>query len=142
MFSCCKLTTNFKFLSQWAAANSCLDEVWGMERFFPMFLLHSHLSAGSAHLCHALVSPVGVEGYCLLLSAKLIAVTRRFVSPVAQPWSYTLRIWASGVEHFLCCCSSPPHKLFLLPMEALGQKLISCPSLSDGRFLPCIHAGS
>lgn len=51
--------------------------------------------------------------------------------------TYTLCTWASGVDHFLCCY--PLHqsmilKAFLVFMEALGQEIISCPSLNDIDF--------
>lgn len=141
----CKLTTNFKFLSHGLLLTCARNEVWGMERFFSMYLLYSPLSTPCIPVpcpclscwsrCILLVTRCQTNG-CdqrILSSSSSALALHTLCAPGTQEWS-------------IFCVAASPHpwhsnSSFYL-WRLLGKNIISCPSLNDGGFLLCIHVGS
>lgn len=142
MFLFCKMTTVFKFLYQWAAANLCLE--WG-PRYGKVFLNVLTLFSFQPSLHTCTTSPSGGSGYDSFFSAKPALWTGRFLILLVQRSSYLYSVHPglrSGAFSVWLPSPALTVKLFPVSVEALGQEIISCLSSSDSRLLLCIHAGS
>lgn len=132
------------FLS-WAVVNLSRNEVWGMKRFFSMYLLHSPLSS----LCIPVPCPyLSCRSRCTLLvnHCQTNGCDQRILSfPSSALALHTLCAPGPQEWSFFCVAASPhswhPNSSFYL-WRLFDKKIISCPSLNDGGFLLCIHVGS